>query len=126
MTRSNETLKKENETLDAYLQRHVSVSTASEHPRGQYRPALSRGCFELNKHAILFVLVCHPLQPEEADEWADEDNRRGRKGKGRKFRVTALTIDQKLDIGTAELDAIKKEAHSFEAQSSRMIDALKV
>ncbi|RYG55720.1 hypothetical protein EON66_04630 [archaeon] len=66
------------------------------------------------------------MQPEEAEEWADDDMRRGRKGKGRKQRVTTLTIDQKLDIATAELDAVKKEAGSQEAQATKLIDALKV
>jgi hypothetical protein len=66
------------------------------------------------------------MQAEEAEEWADEDNRRGRKGKGRKLRATALTTDQKLDVATAEMDAVKKEFISFDSQSSRTIDALKV
>lgn len=77
------------------------------------------------ENATLESYLHRHVTPEEAEEWADEDARRGRKGKGKKHRAATLTIDQKLDIVTAEQDALKKEITAAETQSTRMIDALK-
>lgn len=65
-------------------------------------------------------------QKEDAEEWADDDNRRGRKAKNRKARTTTLTLDQKLDISTGELDALKKEGNAAETKLTQLIDTLKV
>ena len=63
---------------------------------------------------------------EEADDQAEDDAKRGRKGRGtRKSKVTQLTVDQKLDIAAAEHDAAKKESVAMEDDASRRIDRLR-
>jgi hypothetical protein len=63
---------------------------------------------------------------DEADDAAEDDAKRGRKGRGtRKSKVTQLTIDQKLDIAAAEHDAAKKETLEMEEAATRMIDRLR-
>jgi hypothetical protein len=67
------------------------------------------------------------VQPEEQEDVLEGDGRGPRAGKAkerRKLKVTQLTMDQKLDIASAELDAAKKEMRSMEASATRMIETL--
>ena len=68
------------------------------------------------------------LQPEDLEELSDEKGRKGSASKSKKSRSAAvlLSLDQRLEIVTAELDAVKKEARKFSAASASDLDALRV
>lgn len=70
------------------------------------------------------------MQPEDAEEYAAEKGgRRSASGKARRSRGLAavfLSVDQKLEIGTAEVEAIKREVKQYSAFATGNLEALKV
>jgi hypothetical protein len=65
------------------------------------------------------------VQPEDLEEHPEEEQGRGKKGKSKtRHRPTTLTLDQKLDLATSELDATKRDNAQQASTNERTISML--
>lgn len=86
---------------------------------------MSQFVSRLPKSLTLHRCRCELLQPEDIEDAVDDDGSRGRKSKSKaKARPTTLTLDQKLDLATSELDATKRDTALKEAAAQRTLSML--
>lgn len=105
-------------------------------------PGLKGRLYEVNsaniaifrENAVLQSYLGRHVSPQEAEEWAaadDEGRRSGRRSRGPSkakkptVRPVAVTIDQKLDLVTAELDAARQETSNMKSLASKTLDKLR-
>jgi hypothetical protein len=87
------------------------------------------------ENAVLRAYLCRHVSAQEADEWAADDEpaggrsrsggRRRPAGRSRRPRPAAATLDQKLEVASAELDAARRETAAMQGDAARTLAKLR-